>query len=146
MSLYIARPLEKNDFNKNYLHLLQQLTTIDPNQISQQMFNTFVNNLNEKHQIFVIEEPNSHIIIGTITLLIEPKLIHNMGVVGHIEDVVVDSNFRGLGLSKLLVYKGVEIAKNYNCYKIILDCNNVNKSIYEKCGFTNNGNQMSLYL
>ena len=146
MSLYIARTLEKNDYNKNYLPLLKQLTTIEPDKITRDMFNAFVDNLTDKHLIYVIEEPNLHIIIGTITLLIETKLIHNMGLVGHIEDVVVDSNFRGLGLSKLLVNKAVEVAKNYGCYKVILDCNNTNKPVYEKCGFTNNGNQMSLYL
>ncbi len=146
MSLYDARNIDKLDYNKNYLHLLKQLTTIEPDQISPEMFYTFVDNLSDKHQIYVIEEPNLNSIIGSITILIEPKLIHNMGLVGHIEDVVVDINFRGLKLSKLLVSKAIEVAKNYGCYKIILDCSDLNKSVYEKCGFTNNGNQMSLYL
>ena len=125
---------------------MKQLTTIETNKITRIMFDAFVDNLSDKHLIYVIEEPNLHIIIGTITLLIEPKLIHNMGLVGHIEDVVVDINFRGLGLSKLLVNKAIEVSKNYGCYKVILDCNNANKPVYEKCGFVNNGNQMSLYL
>jgi glucosamine-phosphate N-acetyltransferase len=145
MSLYSIRKLTKNDYNTNYLSLLTQLTSIEPDKISQDMFNTFVENLNDKHQVIVIEEPKLNTIIGTITIIIEPKLIHNMGLVGHIEDIVVDINFRRLGLSKLLVSKVVEIAQKHNCYKVILDCNDLNKQIYEKIGFINNGNQMSLY-
>lgn len=142
----MLRKLSKNDYDNNYLLLLKQLTNIEPDKITKDMFHTFVDSLNDKHQIFVIKEPNLHNIIGTITLLIEHKLIHNMGLVGHIEDVVVDSNFRGLGLSKSLINKAVEVAKNYGCYKVVLDCSDFNKPVYEKSGFTNNGNQMSLYL
>lgn len=146
MSLYKVRSIEKTDYDKNYLPLLKQLTTIDTNEITREMFYEFIDNLTDKHQICVIEDFNQSIIIGTITILIEPKLIHTMGLVCHIEDVVVDINFRGLKLSKLLVNNAVKIAKDMGCYKIILDCSNLNKPVYEKCGFVNNGNQMSLYL
>jgi glucosamine-phosphate N-acetyltransferase len=146
MSHYKERILEKTDYNKQYLQLLNQLTIIEPDNISRDAFYTFVDNLNDKHQIYVIEDTQLNIIIGTITILIEPKLIHTMGFVCHIEDVVVHKDFRGLKLCKLLINKATEIAKNNGCYKIILDCSDSNIAVYEKCGFTNNGNQMSLYL
>jgi glucosamine-phosphate N-acetyltransferase len=146
MLLYNIRLIEKDDFNKNYLLLLKQLTIIEPHKISREMFDTFIDKLGINHQIYVIEELKLNIIIGTITMVIEPKLIHNMGLVCHIEDVVVDSKFRGLGLSKLLIDKSIELATKNGCYKIILDCSDLNKPIYEKRGFVNNGNLMSLYL
>ena len=146
MSGYKERNLQKTDYNKNYLQLLQQLTIIDPDKISNELFSTFVDNLSNKHQIYVIEDTKLNIIIGTITILIEPKLIHTMGLVCHIEDIVVHEDFRGLKLSKKLINKGIDVAKNCGCYKIILDCNNVNIGLYEKCGFIHNGNQLSLYL
>ena len=34
-------------------------------------------------------------VVGSTTLLIEPKFIHNGGLVGHIEDVVVNKEFQG---------------------------------------------------
>lgn len=145
MPLYQLRKIEKEDFHKNYLYLLKQLTTIDPNKINKEMFDTFLDELNENHQIFVIEQTEQHIIIGTITIRFEHKLIHNMGIVCSIEDVIIDTNFRGLKLSKLLINKAVELAKHYGCYKIILNCNDNNVVIYEKNGFKNNGNLMSLY-
>ena len=145
MSLYQLRKIEKEDFHKKYLYLLKQLTTIDPDKINKEMFDTFLDNLNVNHQIYVIEQMEQHIIIGTITILFEQKLIHTMGIVCSIEDVIIDTNFRGLKLSKLLLNKAIELAQHYGCYKIILNCNDDNVVIYEKNGFINNGNLMSLY-
>jgi len=142
--MYQIRKIESNDFDKKYLHLLKQLTIIDSDKITKEMFDKFIHTLNENHQIYVIEEQN--IIIGTITILFEHKLIHTMGIVCHIEDLVIDSNFRGCKLSKLLIDKAIELSKQYGCYKLILNCNDNNVIVYEKCGFINNGNLMTMYL
>ena len=61
---------------------------------------TIVGNIDLNHQIFVIENKDTNHIIGTLTILIEQKVIHNMGKVGHIEDVVIDNKYRGRGLGK----------------------------------------------
>ena len=62
MSLYQLRKIEKEDFHKKYLYLLKQLTTIDPDKINKEMFDTFLDNLNVNHQIYVIEQMEQHII------------------------------------------------------------------------------------
>ena len=82
-------------------------------------------------------------IVGSITVLIEEKLIHNYSKVAHIEDVVVDESMRGFGLGKKLL----EIAESEcdGCYKIILDCSNENVKFYEKCGYEWKGNEMARY-
>lgn len=146
MDIYKLRKIEPGDYNKNYLHLLKQLTTIEPDKITKETFEAFINKLNENHQIYVIEQIEQHIIVGTITIYFEHKLIHTMGIVCHIEDVVVDTNFRGLKLSKILIDKAIQLSKQYECYKVILNCNDNNVIIYEKCGFINNGNLLSMYL
>jgi glucosamine-phosphate N-acetyltransferase len=143
---YHIRHLEPDDYNKNYLLLLQQLSVINPEQINSLSFNSFVNNLHHNHLIYVIEDFELQIIIGTITILFEPKLIHTLGTVCHIEDVVIDSNYRGLKLSTLLLNHAIQLAKQRNCYKIILNCADHNIPIYTARGFSNNGNAMSLYL
>ena len=63
----------------------------------------------------------------------------------HIEDVIVHNEYRGHGLGKVLLDKCLEIAKQECCYKIILDCSDINCKFYEKCGFMKKGNQMALY-
>ncbi len=74
-------------------------------------------------------------IVGSTTLLIEQKFIHQGGLVGHIEDVVVDKNFQGQKIGEKIMKYLLEIAKNRGCYKTILDCTDDVKPFYEKLGF-----------
>lgn len=133
--------LKKIDYSKQYFDLLGQLSDIDSNKISKEEFDKFVDNLSENHIIKVIKYNQQ--IIGTVTILKEKKLLHNFGIVAHIEDVVIDKNFRGLGLGKLII----DIAKKEcdGCYKVILNCKDHNIGFYEKCGFTKRNTEMSLY-
>ena len=137
------RRLQIEDFEKGYLQLLTHLTEVgDGHYITR--FQE-IEKLYPYLQIWVIEELDKKKIIGTATLLIEPKFIHGCSKVGHIEDVVVDNRYQGRGLGKMLVEKLVEIGKEEKCYKMIIDCSEKNKLFYEKCGFQNNNLQMSLY-
>lgn len=141
----IFRKIEKTDFYKNYVQLLQHLTIVNPAEINVNKFTAFIENLCDNHAIYVLEDIVNHVIIGTITLLIESKIIHNMGKVAHIEDVVVDPNFWGKNLGKSLVTKVTDIAHDANCYKIILDCGEHNEEFYKKCEFQRKGLQMARY-
>lgn len=146
MDKYCIRQIRKDDYEKQYLHLLQQLTTIEPDKIPKDDFDSFIDNLNNNHLIFVIEHQETNTIIGSATLLVEHKIIHNMGIVCHIEDVVIDNKFRGENLGKRLINELIRISKELNCYKVILDCARHNVPFYEKCGFKENGVEMSLYM
>ena len=141
----IFRKIEKNDFYKNYLQLLQHLTIVNPEKIDINTFSVFVEKLNDSHSVYVLEDSIINVVVGTITLLIEDKIIHNMGKVAHIEDLVVDPKYRGANLGKTLIKKITEIAKNAKCYKIILDCSENNEEFYIKCKFKQKGLQMAHY-
>jgi len=80
-----------------------------------------------------------------MTLLLEPKLIHNGSSVLHIEDVIVHPEHQRKGLGKMMMDKAKQIAVDNNCYKIILDCTEQNKKFYESCGFSSKQIQMSHY-
>ena len=81
-------------------------------------------------------------IVGCITLLIEQKFIHDGGLVGHIEDVVVRKDYEGKGIGMKLVTSMLEYAKRKNCYKTILDCKDDVKQFYERIGFKHESNGM----
>ena len=139
----MIRKLAKKDFNNKYFDLLDQLSSTNQENITYDKFELFINQLNNNHNIYVIEKNNK--IIASGTLLIENKIIHNFGKVGHIEDIVVDFNERGSGLGKLMINHLIETAKNLNCYKIILNCNESNVKFYEKCGFIKKELEMVIY-
>ena len=137
------RYLQKKDYNLQYLDLLEQLTKVNKELISRNDFSNFIDNLNENHQIIVVELDNN--IIATGTILIENKLIHGISKVAHIEDIVVDKKSRGMGLGKKLISFLLNIAENKKCYKTILNCKKENIKFYEKCGLKHNGAEMVKY-
>lgn len=138
------RHIESSDYYKDYLLLLEQLTIVEKEKINYEQFKIFVNSLSNNHIIIVIEDNNK--IIGTGTLLIENKVIHNMGSVGHIEDIIIHNNYRKQGLGKKLIDELIKISIKANCYKTILDCSEKNSNFYEKSGFTKKEIQMVKYL
>ena len=83
-------------------------------------------------------------IVGATTLIIEQKFIHDGGLVGHIEDVVVRKEYQGSGIGQKLVKSLLEYAKKKGCYKIILDCADDLVPFYEKIGFKRYSNSMRI--
>jgi len=60
------------------------------------------------------------------------------GFKGYIEDVVIDKNYRGLGLGRRLVCKLIEVAKEHGATRIDLTSNPKRKianALYIKLGF-----------
>jgi len=147
MNLYFVRNIKPSDYTKKYLELLFQDFTIDINTLLYDDFTEYVSNLNTYHQVFVIENNNKNttVIIGSVTIFIETKIIHNFGKVAHVEDVIVDDTCRGKGLGKMLVQKCIDYAQKLDCYKIILNCSDENIPFYAKCGFSKKENEMALY-
>ena len=94
--------------------------------------------------IYILEENNN--LVGSGTILFEKKFIHNISLYGHIEDIIIKKEYRKKGLGKLLINNLVQVCKDRKCYKILLDCSDELINFYEKCGFKNNGNQMTIYL
>lgn len=128
-----------------YCLLLKQLTSIDPDSFNSEEFRAQLTTIlsNPYHKIFIAKDDDK--IIGTITLLVEPKIIHNLSYIGHVEDVVIDQAYRSSGIGKYLVAKAVRTANEMGCYKIILDCSANNIEFYKKCGFIEKEKQMALY-
>lgn len=131
---------------KNLIKVLGQLSVVnvtDMNQLLQHIGDNIVSKTNKKH-IFVAKYED--MIIGTGSIIIENKIIHNMGKIGHIEDVVVDKEFRGSGLAKMIMERLIESAKANGCYKIILDAADDVKDFYLSLGFRVHANTMRLSL
>ncbi len=125
-----------------YLQLLSFLTHTEP--MSNEDFYKKVCEINKIGTIMVCYiKPD--IIIGTGTIIVEPKIIHGGKYVGHIEDVVVHPLYRNKKVASGIINKLITFVGKYNCYKIILDCNPSLQSFYEKMGFENKNIQMSLY-
>lgn len=111
------------------------------NKIRRHFLNADNSILNRKTTFIVRIEDT---IVGTGSVLIEDKIIHNMGRVSHIEDVVIDKEYRNIGLAKILMKRLIDFSRDSKCYKIILDASDNVKGFYEKLGFTHHANSMRL--
>ena len=126
-----------------YIELLSQLT--DSPMITDEEFINKVNEISKIGTIVVCYIPNIDIkIVGSGTIIYEPKIIHGGKSVGHIEDIIVDQNYRHKGIANHILNMLVELAKN-KCYKVILDCKEDLLDFYSKNGFNKNGIQMAKY-
>lgn len=140
MSEPIIRELKKEDLQNGFLTTLdslRQTSDIDKSK-AEEIFDKI--NSNPDHVIAVAEMDGK--IVGTTTLLIEQKFIHKGGIVGHIEDVVVDKNFQGQKIGDKIMKYLLEIARKRGCYKTILDCTDDVKPFYEKLGFKQIANEL----
>lgn len=140
MNKVIIRKLEEEDLWNGFLtslDSLRQASDIDRDK-ALEIFKKI--NSNPDHIIGVAELDGK--IVGSTTLLIESKFIHNGGLVGHIEDVVVDKNFQGMKIGEKIMKYLLKVAENRGCYKTILDCTNDVKPFYEKIGFKHTANEL----
>ena len=140
MSEIKIREIEEEDLEKGFLEsldFLRKASNIDKNKAKEILKKI---KLNPNHIIHVAIDDKK--IVGSTTLLIEQKFIHDGGLVGHIEDVVVRKDYEGKGIGIKLVTSMLERAKEKNCYKTILDCKDDVKQFYERIGFKRESNCM----
>ena len=136
----------QDEIKTKYITLLSLLT--DAPDMSTQDFYEKVKEVSTMGQImicFCIDCDNNISIVGSGTIIYEPKIIHGGKYVGHIEDIVVDDKHRSMGIAKNILDELLLSSKYHDCYKVILDCKPELIEFYEKCGFELRGNQMAKY-
>jgi len=136
----IIREIEEDDLENGFLETLDFLR--NASDLDKNKANEILKKIkqNPNHIIYVAIDNKK--IVGSTTLLIEQKFIHDGGLVGHIEDVVVRKDYEGKRIGIKLVMSMLERAKEKNCYKTILDCNDDVKQFYERIGFKRESNGM----
>jgi glucosamine-phosphate N-acetyltransferase len=134
--LVTIREIEYEDLDKGFLEVLENLVSsdIDNNKNAKDILKKIKSN--PLHKIFVAQHNTDNKILGTTTLLIEPKFINKGMQVGYIEDVSVKKGYEGLGIG----FKLVNYATNYaiskeGCKKILLYCSEKNRPFYKKLGY-----------
>lgn len=139
---YSIRPVKLSDL-RNYVDVLAVLTTVGD--ITSENFSNLVEHWNKHGDFYfprvIVDAEDT--VVATGMLLVERKLIHGCGKVGHVEDIAVSKGQQGNRLGWHLISHLSALAKDNGCYKVILDCSPENVAFYEKCGYKNAGIQMS---
>jgi glucosamine-phosphate N-acetyltransferase len=142
----VIRELKEKDLSQGFFETLTNLTTVgkinqEPER-AKRLFNEISNA--GMYKIIIAEDTSTNQVIGTATLLIEQKFIHNGGKVGHIEDVSTRKEYQGKGIGGKIIQELIKIAKENGCYKVILDCDKKVVRFYEKLGFREHATMMRI--
>lgn len=152
----LAGSIDETYYNELF-NVLSQLT--DAPKIPYITFMNYLRNLPSSHMIYVYrvlnpdnndnDNPDSnnnpdkkYKIVGTISLIIEQKLIHGGAKCGHIEDLVVSHEWRGQNIAQEMIEFCKDQCRIGGCYKVILDCDEKLERFYEKNGFKAGGTMM----
>jgi len=111
-----------------------QLKTIESAFLSQPWVCSFV-------AVEIGEDDSSTTIKGFSSISFETKI--RGGVIGHVEDVVVDVEWRRSGIGSALIKELLSEADRRGAYRVFLECSDANVTFYKACGFQVSGVSMS---
>jgi GNAT superfamily N-acetyltransferase len=121
----------------NLLALYSELRPNDPILAVKESEDAWNNLLNNPYVKIVVAEV-SNVLASTCQLSICPTLTNNARPFGIIEHVITSSEYRRRGLSQKVIEKSLELAWEFNCYKVMLlsgEGRTEAHKLYEKIGF-----------
>lgn len=138
MEVYILSTVDLTESNANEINdLLKQLTDKDKKYTLQT-----INKLLRQANLFVLGVFDGSKIVGMASLkAVETRMFSQNYETGFIGDVVVDVNYRRLGLAETLMVTLIEMARGLDIVHISLTSNPSNSKrvaaikLYEKLGF-----------
>ncbi|GAM38754.1 glucosamine 6-phosphate N-acetyltransferase [Talaromyces pinophilus] len=142
---YTIRPLARDDYKRGFFQCLQALTFTGDISETEYLdrFDWHKNHGQGWYYCVVIVEDAIDRIVGTGTVIVERKFIHNLGISGHIEDISIAKDHQGKHFGQKLIKTLDSVAVNVGCYKSILNCSLKNAGFYAKCGYEKQSIEMA---
>ncbi len=132
----MIREINSNDFDRlsDLYTQLHHNIPIEKSETNIEIFNDILNDKN--HHIIVAEKDGK--IVSSCVCVIVLNLTHNQQPYAIIENVITDKEYRKQGLASQCLEYAKNIAKEHNCYKIMLLTGSKKRSthrFYQKNGY-----------
>jgi len=127
----------KHDELEQLIQLYKHLNPDDP-ELNINEFHNLWNDIMSDPFMKIIVAENGGRMVASCVLVIIRNLTRGARPYGLIENVVTHADFRKQGYGRLVLQRAVEIAKEHNCYKVMLMTSSRMEgthSFYENCGF-----------
>ncbi|KOR90182.1 GNAT family N-acetyltransferase [Paenibacillus solani] len=139
MSSLFARSIERNELPK-LLQLYKHLHEQDPElEFDDQLDQLWEEILKDDYMKIIVVEQDGEL-VATCVLNILKNLTRHARPYALIENVVTHQDYRRQGLGRLLMNQAIEIARQRNCYKVMLLTGQKGEEIhlfYQSLGFRN---------
>lgn len=140
MSNIHFRNIQRKDLDEVFV-LLNQLKETDISKIDRdKAWNDFISNTSSNSIVGIYNDR----VVAYGSVVVENKVRGE--VAGHIEDIVVDSEVRGMMIGVALIKELIRVAKEKKCYRITLFCKESLINFYARNGFEVNNVVMKKYL
>tara|TARA_B100000963_G_scaffold356570_1_gene376914 strand:+ start:407 stop:838 length:432 start_codon:yes stop_codon:yes gene_type:complete len=83
-------------------------------------------------------------IVGYGSVVIE--LTIRGGKLGYVTDIVSHNDFRSKGIGKIIVDSLYNVARENDCYKVVLQCNEPHVGFYKQCNYHISGISMRRFV
>jgi glucosamine-phosphate N-acetyltransferase len=127
--LMVIREVKRSDLAA-VTNLLQGLSAFNPKELEQEK--NWLGFISQANLLAIVAEIDE-IVVGYGVLLIEKKI--RGGKAGHIEDIVIHPDFRGIGIGRAITDFLAGRAVDLGCYKLVLQCSEENRGFYELIGY-----------
>ena len=125
------RKIKKSDLSNGFLETLGSLRDVKISLDQAKQILKRREDLEIETYVAVIDKA----VVGTVSLIFEPKFLYKGVIAAHLEDLSVHANHQSLGIGGALIQHCINEAINRKCYKIILNCTKEMKKYYKKHGF-----------
>ena len=140
MSNIHFRNIQRKDLDEVFV-LLNQLKETDISKIDRDnAWNDFISNTSSNSIVGIYNDR----VVAYGSVVVENKVRGE--VAGHIEDIVVDSEVRGMMIGVALIKELIRVANEKQCYRITLFCKESLINFYARNGFEVNNVVMKKYL
>lgn len=134
---YIIRLIRKEEL-RDLLNLYKHLENGDLELEDSKTLYDLWDSIYEDPNLYYIVAEIDGLLVSTCTISIIKNLTRGMRFYGLIENVVTHSKHRNLGLGKKVLKMAIDIAKDNNCYKVMLLTGSTKRetlNFYKSAGF-----------
>lgn len=127
----------KNEDLKELLELYLDLHEESIPEQSDRLSGTWEQILEDQNHHLIVNEINGKIVSSCVCVII-PNLTRNVRPYAFLENIVTHKDYRGQGLASECLEYAKQIAKDCNCYKMMLMTGSRKKEtldFYKKCGY-----------
>ncbi|KAF2457512.1 hypothetical protein BDY21DRAFT_285761 [Lineolata rhizophorae] len=138
---YTIRPLQRGDYDRGYLDVLRLQSRVG--WIGEVAWGERFDAMKAcKDTYFTVVICEGKRVVAAGTLVAEKKFSYDLGIVGHIEDIVVSRDQKGRKMGLRVLEALTFISERLGCHRVVADSTEANEAFHGQAGYAKEGSMM----